>query len=233
MHLEVLDLPIVSYKETLDLQHRIVQYKINNPGLYDFLITLEHKPVYTIGKNANFNNLKVSEAMLKSKNIEFIKSDRGGDITYHCPEQLTLYTIINLKNIKKSLKNFVNLLEDVVIEALQTFNVKSYKINNLHGVFTDFGKIASIGLACKRMIVYHGVSININNDLEPFNWINPCGLKSISMINLKSIVKHSVSIFDVKKTLLIILKDKTKCEIESLNYIKLKAILYNEKALMA
>ena len=104
MHLKVLDLPIISYKETLDLQHRIVQYKINNPGLYDFLITLEHKPVYTIGKNANFSNLKVSENILKTKNIELIKSDRGGDITYHCPEQLTLYTIINLKNIKKSLK---------------------------------------------------------------------------------------------------------------------------------
>ena len=110
MHLKVLDLPIISYKETLDLQHRIVQYKINNPGLYDFLITLEHKPVYTIGKNANFSNLKVSENILKTKNIELIKSDRGGDITYHCPGQLTLYTIINLKNIKKSLKNLSSLI---------------------------------------------------------------------------------------------------------------------------
>ena len=233
MHLKVLDLPIISYKETLDLQHRIVQYKINNPGLYDFLITLEHKPVYTIGKNANFSNLKVSEGMLKTKNIELIKSDRGGDITYHCPGQLTLYTIINLKNIKKSLKNFVSILEDVVIETLQAFNVKSYKLNKLHGVFTDYGKIASIGLACKRMVVYHGVSINVNNNLEPFNWINPCGLKSINITNLKSILKKSVSIFDVKKTLLIILKDKIKCEIESLSYIELEAILYNEKTLMA
>jgi lipoate-protein ligase B len=233
MHFKVLDFPIVSYKEILDLQHRIVQYKINNPAWDDFLITLEHRPVYTIGKHANFNNLKIGESTLKTKDIELIKSDRGGDITYHCPGQLTLYTIVNLKNIKKSLKNFVNLLEDVIIEALNDFSIKSYKLNNLHGVFTEHGKIASIGLACKRMVVYHGVSINVNNDLEPFNWINPCGLKNINMVNMKAILKQNIEIAKVKKTLLNILKNKIKWDIEKFNYNDLQAIIGYEKTLMA
>lgn len=233
MHFKVLNLPIVSYKEILDLQHRIVQYKINNSELYDFLITLEHKPVYTIGKNASFSNLKIGKSTLKTKNIELIKSDRGGDITYHCPGQLILYTIVNLKNIKKSLKNFVNILEDIIIEALNAFNIKSYKLNNLHGVFTEHGKIASIGLACKKMIVYHGVALNVNNDLTPFNWINPCGLKNINMVNMKSILKQNIETINVKKNLLSVLKDTFKCEFENYNYTELKAILNNEKTLMA
>jgi lipoate-protein ligase B len=233
MFFQVLDLPPLSYKETLNLQHKIVQKKIDNPTQLNLLITIEHRPVYTIGKHANFSNLKISKESLKEKNIEFVQSDRGGDITYHCPGQLTLYTIVNLKEIKTSLKNFVYLLEDTIIETLERFNIKSYKLNNLHGVFTDYGKIASIGLACKKMIVYHGVSLNINNNLEPFNWINPCGLKNITMTSMKSILKQEISLIDVKKSLLEIFSFNCGCELVETQYSELGIIENDKKTFMA
>lgn len=233
MHFKLLNFTIVPYKEMLELQHRIVQHKIHNQNFYDILMILEHKPVYTTGKHANFKNLKITHNILKANNIELINSDRGGDITYHSPGQLTLYCIIDLKNLQKSLKNFVLLLEDIIIETLKIFNIESYKLTNLHGVFTNKGKIASIGLACKKSIVYHGISLNVNNDLTPFSWINPCGLKDIKMTNIKSIIENDINIVDVKNALLNALTDKYKWEIKEFNYNKLEAIIGNDKTILA
>ena len=233
MYFKQLNFSVVPYIAMLELQHKIVQYKIYNPKCYDFLITLEHNPVYTTGRHADFRNLKISDEALKAKQIELINADRGGDITYHSPGQLTLYTIVNLKNIQKSLKNFVFFLEDVFIETLKIFHVESYKLAHLHGIFTDKGKIASIGLACKKSIVYHGVSLNVNNDLTPFSWINPCGLKDVHMTNIKSIIKKDINIGDVKNALLNVLKYKYKWEIEEFDYNNLETIINNDKTILA
>ncbi|MDY6821532.1 MAG: lipoyl(octanoyl) transferase LipB, partial [Deferribacterota bacterium] len=180
----------VDYIKAYNLQKYIVGKKIEDSTFPDIIIFLEHLPVFTIGKHASYKNITSIKHITKNR-IPIIKTDRGGDITFHNPGQLTIYPIINLKNISLSIKEYVAFLEDLVIDALNKYNIKTNKIDGTIGVFTDSGKIASIGIACKRMITYHGIAINIYNDLTPFKWINPCGLNNINMTNVYNIIEFN------------------------------------------
>jgi len=154
------------------LQKDIHQKRLNGEAL-DTLILLEHPPTITIGKSGNLNNILISDSELEQKKIAIHFSNRGGDVTYHGPGQLVAYPIIELYN--KDIHWFVRTLLEVVSEILSAHGLKSEFKEGQPGIWVNRKKIASIGIAIRRWIAYHGIALNVNNDLTPFQWINPCG----------------------------------------------------------
>lgn len=184
MDFKILDIGISHYPKAFNLQKDLLA-KIKNGKADNHIILTEHYPVFTIGRSGTRNNILVSEQFLKQRQIEVIEIDRGGDITYHGPGQIIIYPIIKLSN--KDLHKYLRFLESVVISFLAEYNIESFRIVGKTGVWTNRGKIASIGIAVSRWVVYHGISINVDCDLTPFKWINPCGFKNIDVTSMKEI----------------------------------------------
>lgn len=177
----------VEYGYILDIQRDIVSKKISGSLKEDVLLILEHKPVFTIGKNGNRENLLVHDKFLQDQNIGLYHIERGGDITYHGPGQLIVYPIFNLKSPRIAVKEFVYLLEDIMIQTANYFNVSLARNEKNRGVWYNNRKVGSIGIAIKKGIAFHGIALNILLDLTPFSWINPCGLKDIEVTSISNI----------------------------------------------
>lgn len=199
------DLGILEYKQALDSQINAVTAKIENPEEPDLIFMVEHPPVFTIGKNSTTDNLIVSKSFLASKGIKVVPTKRGGDITYHGPGQIVMYPIINLEKKKISVKEFVYGLEEMMILTLQGFGIHSERNPKNHGIWVKDNKIGSVGLGIKKGISFHGIALNINADLTPFSWINPCGLTDVSMtsvqkeLNALTQTKFSISKLTIPK----------------------------------
>ena len=182
----VLDLGLIDYKKAFDFQKKIVSVKIKQRTLSDIILILEHPAVFTLGKRGGRENLVVTEKFLKSKNIPVVQTERGGNITFHGPGQLVLYPIVDLERAKKGVADFVDDLEEIMIRTSAELGVKAERNKKNHGVWVKNAKIGSIGLSIKRGISFHGLAFNVNIDLEPFSWINPCGMSDISMTSIKN-----------------------------------------------
>lgn len=165
----IVDLGTIDYGSALDLQRRLVE-RVRNGELGDVILFLDHPPVFTVGRGKKPENYS---------GVEVVETERGGDVTYHGPGQLVMYPIINLeKNAIFDVRRFVKLLEDVVIDSLTRFGY-SASIGREPGVWLNGKKVASIGLAVRDKVSFHGISINISPIvLEGFALINPCGMSS-------------------------------------------------------
>jgi lipoyl(octanoyl) transferase len=195
------DLGIIRYDEAFKLQLDI--FKIVKDGYVPgVLLLLEHHPVITIGNNKNRSNLISSESTLKAQQIELYQSNRGGDITFHGPGQLVCYPIFNLENFGKDLGKFVYNLEQVIIDVLASYEVRSHRINKIRGVFVNKNKIASVGIHVKKWVTIHGFSFNVSVNLEYFKNIVACGLKDYNQTSLQEILDKTISISDVKEHIL-------------------------------
>lgn len=135
----------------------------------DEIWLLEHEPVYTLGRNGK------EEHILNAQGIPVVHIDRGGQVTYHGPGQLIVYTLIDLKRARTGIKQWVNTLENSVITLLDGFGISAYSDPDAPGVYVDGAKIAALGLRVSRGRCYHGLSLNVDMDLQPFENINPCG----------------------------------------------------------
>ena len=199
------------YLEAYDLQLGIHRSVSQNNENEDYLLLLEHDGVITSGRSAKKNNLLVSEEELSNKGIDFFETDRGGDITYHGEGQLIGYPIVRMSDPKKILP-FVRSLENVIIDSLKEFSIDSYTKEDDTGVWTASGKIASIGIKVSKWTTYHGFSLNIFDNLEGYDLINPCGNKSEQMSSIHQfndeisfedvsnvISKNFVKIFDYEQ----------------------------------
>ena len=199
------------YLEAYDLQLGIHRSVSQNNENEDYLLLLEHDGVITSGRSAKKNNLLVSEEELSNKGIDFFETDRGGDITYHGEGQLIGYPIVRMSDPKKILP-FVRSLENVIIDSLKEFSIDSYTKEDDTGVWTASGKIASIGIKVSKWSTYHGFSLNIFDNLEGYDLINPCGNKSEQMSSIHQfndeisfedvsnvISKNFVKIFDYEQ----------------------------------
>ncbi len=164
------------------LESRLID--INNNIKGDLIWILEHEEIYTAGTNYKENEIL-------NKNINLIKTNRGGKITYHGPGQLICYFVIDLKRRKKDIRKFITLIEKTIIESLSEFNIESFGDPKNVGIWINdkmaVKKIAAIGVRVSKWIAYHGFSININNDLSKYNNIIPCGISNKGVTNLKEI----------------------------------------------
>lgn len=173
------------YGDTLELQRREFDIRVKarrngEPLPEDVVIITEHRPVITLGRHADPSNLLVSNAALKSLGVSVFQIDRGGDITYHGPGQLTIYPILDLQRLHLGVKQYIGILEEAAILTLSDFGIKGQRIDGATGVWIDAGtlkerKICAIGIRCSRYVSMHGLAINVGNDLEGFKLINPCG----------------------------------------------------------
>jgi len=164
---------------------------INNNKKSDLIWLLEHEAIYTAGTN-------YKEEEILNKDINLIKTNRGGKITYHGPGQLICYFVIDLKQRKKDIRKFITLIEKTIIESLFEFNIKSFGDPKNIGIWvndtSNIKKVAAIGVRVRKWIAYHGFAININNDLTKYQNIIPCGISDKGVTNLKSINDQNYNI---------------------------------------
>lgn len=190
----------ISYNEGLKMQQKA--YEMVAAGECDGIIfILEHKPVFTVGTNGGFENLLVTIEELKNKEIDVVKINRGGNITFHGPGQIVAYPILNLSRYYKDAHWYVSLLEDVVINTLSQYSIKGYKKPEYRGVWVDQKKISAVGVHLKKWISTHGLSLNVNVDKEYFKMINPCGITEFGVASMEE-YQDNIKIADVKRILI-------------------------------
>ncbi len=179
----------LSYSEAWDRQGDILQGLVQRkrskdqdvlgkPPIHQ-LIFCEHKPVYTLGKSGSMDHLLLQDDQLKSNEIEFFKINRGGDITYHGPGQLTVYPIFDLDDFFNDLHKYVRYLEEAIIRLLSSYGIKGERIDGYTGVWIagkPNRKICAIGVHLSRWVTMHGLAFNVNTDLRYFKNIVPCGI---------------------------------------------------------
>lgn len=147
----------------------------------DEIWLLEHPPVFTQGQNGK------AEHLLNTGDIPVVQTDRGGQVTYHGPGQLMVYTLIDLKRKHLNVRELVTLLEQSVIDMLAEYNIKAVAKREAPGVYVDEKKICSIGLRIRKGCSYHGIAFNVAMDLTPFTRINPCGFSTLEMTQFASL----------------------------------------------
>ena len=181
MDLKLRKLGLQDYHKTWASMQNVILSK--GQGDPDELWLLEHFPVYTLGFGASKKNLLIKN------DIPVIRSDRGGEVTYHGPGQIVAYFLINLRRKGWGPKRFVNELEASVMDFLKDYGVSSKRQQGNPGVYIRDKKICSVGLKIKRGYSYHGLSINIDMDLSPFESINVCGKQSLKVTHLNEFVE--------------------------------------------
>jgi lipoyl(octanoyl) transferase len=219
-----LDLGKAGYKEVWELQKRIHHSK-RTGFADDVIITVEHEPVYTLGKTGSRDHILISDKEMNEKGISYYEIDRGGDITYHGPGQLVVYPIIDLNNYYKDTHRYLRELEETVILTLNELGIDSYREEEFTGVWVDDEKICAIGIKVSRWITMHGLAFNINTDLSYFDKIIPCGIFHKGVTSIEKILgkkldlqkiqdlflKNFIKVFKIEST--------EKITVDSLNKI--------------
>lgn len=157
----------------------------------DEIWLLEHDPVFTQGQAGK------AEHILAAGDIPIVNVDRGGQVTYHGPGQLVAYTLMDIKRLDMGVRDMVSHLEHSVVDVLAQWGVLAYPKPDAPGVYVDGAKIASLGLRIKKGRAYHGLALNVDMDLTPFQRINPCGYAGMAMTQLKDLTSESVSVEQV------------------------------------
>ena len=174
----------IEYKYAIKLLEKRVN-DIKNRKASDLLWLLEHPKIYTKGIRGSDNDII-------DKRIEVISTNRGGKITLHNPGQKIIYLVIDLNKRKKDIRNFVQIIEKSIIQFLKLYDINGKPNRKNIGIWVDKKKIAAIGIKVKKWIAYHGCSININNNLEDYLKINPCGLKNQDVTSVSKISKKKI-----------------------------------------
>ena len=173
----------VPYEEARALQRRLEGAR-RLGELPDLLLLLEHPPVYTKGRRSHASELGMGEDWYRMQGIEVCESDRGGAVTYHGPGQLVGYPIVSLERPRMGVAAYIDRMERLLIESLASWGIGAGVRDNLTGVWAGERKIGSIGVHVRRGITTHGFAINVNNDLQPFEWIVPCGIEGCRMTSV-------------------------------------------------
>ncbi|MDE7160572.1 MAG: lipoyl(octanoyl) transferase LipB [Muribaculaceae bacterium] len=178
-------LGLAPYRPVWDIQKRLHTEMVNKKRegekvSGEWLLTVEHTPVITLGKHAKEENLLFSPERLLERGVECIRIERGGDVTYHGPGQLVIYPILDLELHHLGVRAYVNLLEEAVIRTIAEYGVRGERIEGASGVWIGGGtpqerKICALGVKCTRFVTMHGLALNVNTDLTGFSLINPCG----------------------------------------------------------
>ena len=170
----------------------------------DTIFFVEHEPVITMGRSAREEHL-VGACGANAKSvagIPVVPTDRGGDVTLHAPGQLVIYPVIKLKMREQRLHDLLAAYEEVLIRTARAFGIDAFRVMGKTGAWTGRGKLASIGIHLRRWITYHGMALNVSNDLSLFDAIIPCGLHGIKMTSLEAEAGNKIDMEDVKREVL-------------------------------
>lgn len=194
---KVLDIPLMDYDKARALQLGLVEAK-KAASIPDVVILLEHPPVFTVGRRGDLKGLKVEEGFLRARGVKLKVVERGGLITYHGPGQLVCYPVVDLQANSWRVVDFVWALEEVMIQTLGDWGIQAGRNPLNRGVWVGMEKIGSVGIAVRRGISFHGFALNVNNDLTPFSWIEPCGLKGVRVTSIGQILGAPVEMARVR-----------------------------------
>jgi|TARA_B100001741_G_scaffold216444_1_gene179366 lipoyl(octanoyl) transferase len=170
----------------------------------NFLLFVEHYPVFTLGKSGDINNLLTNKEFLTENKIEFFKTNRGGDITFHGPGQIVVYPILDLDNFFTDIHKYLRTLEEVIIATLSDYGILGFRIDGQTGVWVRKGKypaqkICAFGVRASRWVTMHGMSLNVNTNLDYFKYIVPCGINDKGVTSIKEELGRKVLLSEVKK----------------------------------
>lgn len=213
-----IDLGLIDYSEAWEFQtnrhESIISKKIKNRSgttpeeiTENYLIFCEHKHVFTLGKSGDEKNLVIPKEELSSIRASYHQINRGGDITYHGPGQLVGYPILDLENFFTDIHLYMRNLEEAVILTLRDFGIEAGRIQGLTGVWLDgektgrARKICAMGVKTSRWVTLHGLALNVNTDLNYFNYIIPCGISDKAVTSMQKELGREVSMEEVKKSL--------------------------------
>lgn len=208
-----MDLGRIAYQDAwnkqTDLFNVIIEQKLRNRSMPheptpNFLLFCEHNPVYTLGKTGKMHHLLLNEVAMQDQGIEFFHINRGGDITFHGPGQLTGYPIFDLDNFKTDIHYFMRTMEEAMIAVLKRLNIHGSRIDGLTGVWIDANipsmarKICAMGVHTSRWVTMHGFGLNVNTDLSYFNKIVPCGIMDKGVTSIEKELGHAVDMNQIK-----------------------------------
>ncbi len=207
---DFIDLGQIEYKKAWGKQEtwnqEIKNAKMQHIILPGKLIFCEHPHVYTLGRSGKENNLLINNDFLKKINASYYVSNRGGDITYHGPGQIVGYPIFDLEALKIGVKEYINKLENGIIQTLKDYNIIGTRLDGATGVWLDKDtpntrKICAIGVRVSRAVTMHGFALNVNTDLNYFNYINPCGFLDKGVTSMEKELGHKLNFEEVKQNL--------------------------------
>ncbi len=221
------DLGVMDYQSAWDYQEKLLQENVKlkslaftqsptvaaspasnsllPPDTSHYLLFVEHPPVYTLGKSGNKENVLLDDDGLKENNIQFFNTNRGGDITFHGPDQLVGYPILDLEKFYKDIGKYLRNLEEAIILTMAEYGIRGDRSAGETGVWIEPGmpgkerKICAIGVRCSRWITMHGFAFNVNTDLSYFNHIIPCGIVNKQVTSLEKELGYTVNMEEVKE----------------------------------
>ena len=192
------------------IQNEIIQIKLNNRNnkikqkTPNYLLFVEHNHVYTLGNSGDNSNLLFDKTILEKKGIDFHKTNRGGDITYHGPGQMVCYPILDMENFYTDIHKYLRDLEDIIINTLSFFGINASGNSEETGVWLDVGnikerKICAMGIKVSRWVTMHGLALNVNTDLSYFDGIIPCGISNKGVTSISNELNKKIDIELVQK----------------------------------
>ena len=222
------DLHQMPYKEAWDYQEQLLQQNVSvkaehskmqlniaydgavstqnsEPKTQNYLLLVEHPPVYTLGKSGAIKNILISDAERIEKGIEYFSTNRGGDITFHGPQQIVGYPILDLEKFETDIGKYLRKLEEVMIVTMAEYGLKGERSKGETGVWLDADvkgkerKICALGVRCSRWITMHGFAFNVNTDLNYFSHIIPCGIENKQVTSLHKELGREVHYEEAKE----------------------------------
>ena len=198
MGIKIIDLGLVSYEDAIRIQEELLEERASGHA-EDVILVLEHPPVVTLGRSASRKNIR-NERFFEERGIRIVASPRGGGITYHSPGQLIVYPVIRLEPPFRDVSGFIDVLEEAAVQGLDDLGIRAFRDSGRRGVWAGGGeKIAFIGIKLRKWITCHGAAININNDVLPFEMIDPCGESDIKVTSASIISGEDLYMENVKK----------------------------------
>lgn len=219
-----LDLGLMPYEPAFAIQERILEARMRD-RLPSTIILQENSSVFTIGRSGSRSNILASADELQRLGIEVLEVNRGGDITYHGPGQLIVSPLLYLGDVDLNANQYLHRLEDVLIDLLSTFGIRTYKKKDYPGVWWNQAKIGAVGIAVKHGYTFHGFSLNVNLDLAPFNLINPCGVSQMLITSLHQILGHEIPMAEIKEKLHEIMMETFSLNIREVSWKEVQEIL--------
>lgn len=222
MYVTYRDLGLMPYKACWDLQRELHTEVLRRKGDpcagAGCLLAVEHPPVYTLGRSAREENLVAGEEFLRHRGAEVYRIDRGGDVTFHGPGQLVVYPIVDLERLGMGIRQYVNALEESVIDAVAGYGIRARRLEGAAGVWIEGGgrplrKICAIGVRASRYVTMHGFALNVATDLRYFGWINPCGFTDRGVASIESETNRRIPMEEVRRRVVGILCEKLNVEI--------------------
>ena len=227
----------MDYQHAWDMQEDLLLSNVTKKGsgqasnTEHHLLFVEHPPVYTLGKSGHMEHVLISEAEREEKGIAFYKTNRGGDITFHGPQQLVGYPIFDLEKFYTDIGKYLRNLEDVIILTMAAYGLKGERSAGETGVWLDpqipgkERKICAMGVRCSRWITMHGFAFNVNTDLGYFDHIIPCGIKQKAVTSLEKELGHSLDMEEVKQIVKVSFETVFQIRLQTINTNYQKSLL--------